>query len=103
LLTLFKPFADIYFKGIIMNVDLITRMDLEDLKKQIVEETIAEMKKIFDRQTTFPNLKNKDVRELLGCSDSKLESLRNSGKLQFFKVEGTIYYKREDIDNLFLN
>ena len=78
-------------------------MDLENLKKQIVDETIAEMKKILDRQTTFPYLKNKDVKELLGCSDSKLENLRNSGKLPFSRVEGTIYYRREDINNLFLN
>jgi len=32
-----------------MNIDLISRMDLENLKKQIVDETIAEMKKILDR------------------------------------------------------
>ena len=46
-------------------------------------------------------LKNKEVKQLLGCSDSKLETLRKNGSLPCSKIMGTYYYKPEDVKKLF--
>ena len=84
-----------------MTVDLITNKDLQNLK----EEILGEIKNLFAIQfqaaTTPEFLKAENVREILKCSDGKLETLRKSGKLPFKKLQGTIYYLKQDVLKLF--
>jgi hypothetical protein len=84
-----------------MNLEIITKADLNDIKRQIVAEVVEELKKLTSGFTEPEYVKGKDVKRMLGCSDSKLESLRRSGQLPVYKLQGTIYYKREDINKLF--
>jgi hypothetical protein len=46
-------------------------------------------------------VKSKDVKKMLGCSDSKVESLRKTEELPSCKVQGTLYYRTEDVKKLF--
>jgi hypothetical protein len=81
-----------------MEVNLVTKEDLLRVKQEIIEE----IKELLKGETNDPAfIKSKDVKKILGCSDSKLESLRKNGKLQTVKLQGTLYFKREDVDKLF--
>ncbi len=79
----------------------ITKEDLKTIKLEIIEE----VKKVFVPQIQ-PNtefLRSSQVKKLLSCSDSKLETLRKNGALTYTKIGGTIYYNTNDLSKLFIN
>jgi hypothetical protein len=76
---------------------------LEDLAK-FKSELLLGIKEILDTRQdpdTPKYLRTSDVRKILGLSASTIQSLRNNGKLPFVKVQGTIYYKPGDNNELF--
>ena len=77
-----------------MNVELITRNDIQSLKAEIIDE----IKKIFSRTNeTKEWLKSSDVMTMLNCSTGTLQNLRVNGTLPFTKMGGTIYYSYSDV------
>lgn len=80
-----------------MNVELITKKDLEQFKIELFEE----IRKLYcnpqleNKSKTW--LKSSEVRELLGVSIGTLQNLRINGTLPFSKIGGLLYYKYEDI------
>jgi hypothetical protein len=84
-----------------MKVELITREDLEDFKKEILQE--------IRRNTPHPRksteepkewLKSYEVRKLLGISAGTLQNLRLNETLPYTKIGGLMYYRYEDIRKL---
>jgi hypothetical protein len=75
--------------------ELITRKDLETFKKELFS-LLESMGTGTSRQKW---LRNKDVQEMLGISSGKLQLLRENGTLPFSKLDGTIFFKLEDIEN----
>lgn len=77
-----------------MNVELLTKNDIQSLKAEIIDE----IKKIFSRNNeTKEWLKSADVMTMLNCSPGTLQNLRISGILPFTKMGGTIYYANSDV------
>ena len=79
---------------------LVTIGDLEQLKTDLAEI----MKQLFKPGKSIPQkpwLKSHEVRELLGISNGKLLTLRSNGTLPFTRIGNVIYYKAEDIQELF--
>jgi hypothetical protein len=79
-----------------MEVDLITRADLEKFRLQLlvdIKELLAEAPKTNYR----PWLKGTEVRRLLGISAGSLQNLRITGQLKSSKIGGIHFYKYEDI------
>lgn len=81
-----------------MNVELITKEELKNLKTEMLNEI---------RQLIRPGqsenrlwLKSADVRKLLNISPGTLQNLRINGTLQYTKIGGMMYYKMEDITKL---
>ncbi|MFD2582665.1 helix-turn-helix domain-containing protein [Pedobacter vanadiisoli] len=81
-----------------MNVELITKEDLKNLKTEMLNEI---------RQLIGPGqcenkqwLKSADVRKLLNISPGTLQNLRINGTLCYTKIGGMMYYKMEDITKL---
>jgi hypothetical protein len=78
-----------------MNVELITREDLEQFKKELFEELRN------TGCTPSPEnqkwLKSYQVKNLLKISPGTLQNLRMNGTLRFTKIGGILYYKYEDI------
>ena len=81
-----------------MNVDLITRDDLEKFKKDLLEE--------IQRYQQYPRkkgeetrvwLKSYEVRKLLNISAGTLQNLRVNGTLPYNKIGGLMYYRYDDI------
>ena len=84
-----------------MNVELITRADLDQFKKELIEEirknnphprTLGEEPRAW--------LKSYEVRKLLGISAGTLQNLRVNGTLPYTKIGGLMYYRFEDIQKL---
>jgi Helix-turn-helix domain len=76
-------------------MEIVTKDDLRQFKDEILSELQLILKEGNPGQKPF--LKSKEVMEMLGCSESKLASLRVSGQLPCSKIQGTYYYK---IDNI---
>ncbi|WP_316826820.1 helix-turn-helix domain-containing protein [Pedobacter miscanthi] len=81
-----------------MNVELITKEDIKNLKTEILNEI---------RQLIRPGqsenrqwLKSAEVRKLLSISPGTLQNLRINGTLRYTKIGGMMYYKMEDITKL---
>jgi hypothetical protein len=81
-----------------MNVELITKEDLKNLKTEMLNEI---------RQLIGPGqsenrqwLKSADVRKLMNISPGTLQNLRINGTLRYTKIGGMMYYKLEDITKL---
>ena len=84
-----------------MNVDLITKDDLDRFKKELLEE--------IRRYQQYPRkqgqearvwLKSYEVRRLLNISAGTLQNLRINGTLPYNKIGGLIYYHYDDIQKL---
>lgn len=76
--------------------ELVTK----DYLDNVVALLMAEIKK--KQNNTLPELlKSKEVRKLLGCSDSTLQYYRDSGQISFKKVGGVYYYPKEAFSELF--
>jgi hypothetical protein len=79
-------------------MELATKDDLTKFK----EDILSGIKSLLQERHTQPKpyLKSREVMEMLGCSESKLASLRTSGQLPCNKIQGTYYYKSDDISKL---
>ncbi|MBE9586964.1 helix-turn-helix domain-containing protein [Mucilaginibacter sp. JRF] len=78
-----------------MNVELITREDLERFK----EELFGMLKELTNKPQFGEQkwLKSYQVKNLLKISNGTLQNLRVNGTLDYTKIGGIIYYKYEDI------
>ena len=84
-----------------MKVELITKEDLENFKKELFEEIRKnrfQLKNTNQEQKQW--LKSYEVRKLLGISAGTLQNLRINGTLPYTKIGGLMYYRYEDIRNL---
>lgn len=81
----------------IMNInDIATKSDIQNL---ICE--IRELQKLLSESPKEKKiLRSSDVRKLLNISDGSLQRLRISGAMPAQKLNGTWFYKYEDIINL---
>ncbi|MFD2599066.1 helix-turn-helix domain-containing protein [Sphingobacterium corticis] len=84
-----------------MNVEIITKRDLEVLKTELIHE-IRNMR--FTKQTNASLqkewLKTYEVLEMLGISPGTLQNLRQKGVIPYSKIGGLIFYKLKDIESM---
>jgi hypothetical protein len=82
-----------------MELNIITVEDLQEFRRQLIEEIRGLLSK---RQTTPDRkwLKSNEVRRLLLISPGTLQNLRVTGNLPFTKIGGTLFYAYEDIQNM---
>ena len=80
-------------------MELLTKDDLSKIKIEIIQEVKKIISPVSLENPEF--LRTSQVKELLGCSESKIETLRKNGTLPFQKVGGSIYYKYSEIKKLF--
>ncbi|HSU51965.1 MAG TPA: helix-turn-helix domain-containing protein [Segetibacter sp.] len=81
---------------------LITIDDLQQFKKQLLEELLAALRK----QTGVVQkkwLKSHEIRRLLKISPGTLQTLKSTGVIPYTKVGGVHFYDYEDIQKLLEN
>lgn len=76
-----------------MQVELVTKADIQSLKAEIMDE----IRKVFKTPQKQEWLKSIDVQKFLQCSPGTLQNLRINGTLPFTKIGGTTYYAYDDV------
>ena len=83
-------------------MNFVTKEDLFLFREQLLDdirkllETFSKREFVLDQE----GYKTKHVRKLLGCCYNTVQSLRVAGKLRWKKIGGTVYYNKEDVQNL---
>ncbi len=96
--TFRKTTEDAYPQKIFAH-QLITIDDLQQFKKQLLEELLLALKK---QTGVVPKrwLKSHELRRLLKISPCTLQTLKSSGIIPYTKVGGVHFYDYEDIQKL---
>ena len=76
-----------------MNLDIITKQDLDDFK----EDLIKEVSSIVEDSTNKEWLRSSEVMEMLSISSGTLQNLRINRDIPFTKMGGTLYYERAEV------
>lgn len=82
-----------------MKMDIITMEDLQQFKKDFLEE----MKGIVGQKKENQNkqwLRSSEVRKMLNISPGTLQNLRINGTLPFRKIGGSMFYSKSEIDQI---
>jgi hypothetical protein len=82
-------------RGMNLN-EIATKADIFEILEAIQKLQCLINAKTMERKF----LRSADVRKMLNISDSTLQRLRISGSLNAKKVNGTWFYKSEDIHNI---
>ncbi len=85
-----------------MEVNLITSKDLIQFKLDLLKE-IEELLKRYAPEAPLPRekkyLRTKEVKILLGISETKLYELRRNKAIPYKKIQGTIIYDYDALVN----
>lgn len=81
-----------------MNVELITKLDLEQFKKELILEITEVLTK--NTKPVKKWLRTIEVRKMLSVSSGTIQNLRIQGDLKYSKVGGIFYYDAEDIQEM---
>ena len=76
-----------------MNVEFITKDDLERFKNEIIEEVNSGNQNQIQKKW----LRSAEVRDLLSISPGTLQNFRINGTIPFTKMGATFYYDLEKI------
>ncbi|WAC12432.1 helix-turn-helix domain-containing protein [Dyadobacter pollutisoli] len=78
-----------------MNVEMITKQDLQHLKTEIIAELQSILSQQKPSEATW--LRSAQVRKMLSISAGTLQNLRIQGHLRFTKIGGCFFYNQRDI------
>lgn len=81
-----------------MEIELITKEDLRQLRAQLLEDIKAHFSAKSAQKSEW--LKSAQVRDMLSISPGTLQTLRVNGTLKHTKIGGSFYYLQSDIDAL---
>ena len=81
-----------------MNVDIITKTDLELLKESTIEEIRNLLSEYITRNKKW--IRSAEAMKILSCSSGTLQNLRFNHTLPYSKLGGTIYFSLQDIENI---
>ena len=68
------------------------RHNINQISKIMKQATVTQIEKIW--------LSNKEAQAYLGVGMDFFKNLRSSGRISFFKVGTTVFYRKRDIDKL---
>ena len=75
---------------------IFEQVDFDKFQKQMMNDISA----LIENTSAPIWLKTADAEKYLSCNQSTLLNLRNQGVLPSYKLGGTIYYNRLDIDRI---
>ncbi len=75
---------------------ILTKQDLFDFEERL----IIKLSDILSDQESPKYIRSKDVCKLLNISSSSLQNYRNSGKIPYVRLAGTLLYDLDEIKKL---
>lgn len=82
-----------------MNIEVITKDDLQQLKVELIAE-IRQLVSKGDPKTDSKWLRSAQVRQLLSISPGTLQNLRVQGLIRYTKIGGSFFYQRDEIERM---
>ncbi len=82
-----------------MQIEILTREELQRFKYELIEE-IKQTMKTDETLNNKQFLRSSEVRKLLKISSGTLQNLRIKGILPYEKIGGIFYYAHADIEQL---
>jgi len=83
-----------------MTANIVTVEDLQNFKKELIEEIKKLLSERSATTTVRKWLKSHEVRRLLTISPGTLQHLRINGTLPFTKIGGVIFYDHDDVQKM---
>ncbi len=84
-----------------MVFDILTKEDLQQFKKELLEEITQVLKRENSAGSGDKEwLRSREVRKKLDISPGTLQNLRITGILPFKKIGGSMYYRSSDVDKM---
>ena len=84
-----------------MSIEIVTKEELLLFKEDLITEIRAIMEDTSKHSRDGRKwLRSAQVKELLSISSGTLQNLRVNGTLPFTRINGVIYYNKDDIDTL---
>jgi len=81
-----------------MSILVITAEDLERQLQKVVDEVKSAVTITDSNNVRW--IRSKQVKELLGVSDSKLQTMRINRSITYSQIDGTYFYDKESILSL---
>ena len=81
-----------------MSILAITAEDLERQLQKVVDEVKSAVTITDSNNVRW--IRSKQVKELLGVSDSKLQTMRINRSITYSQIDGTYFYDKESILSL---
>ncbi|KFF73829.1 transcriptional regulator [Chryseobacterium sp. P1-3] len=81
-----------------MEISIVTKEDLKQLKKELLEEIKHLLENSMPIQKQW--LRSSEVRKVLNISSGTLQTLRINGTLTYSKIGGSLFYSYKDIQKL---
>lgn len=79
-----------------MNLELITLQDFEKFKSELLSEIKLLLQTEVPKEKDSKWIKGVEVKQLLDCSETKLQRLRIKNGIVYKKIGGIYYYKLQD-------
>ena len=79
----------------IINLVSVIKNDISRLHVEI-----KKMTKTHTQQLSEEWIQREQVMEILNIKERKLQSMRDNGTLPFSQIDGKIYYRTSDVENL---
>lgn len=83
-------------------MEILTKENFEEFAFEI-KGHLLELRELINERKGKRIIKNKELKEYLGCSYSTLEKMRQTNLIPYKKVLGNYYYDIDEIDKIFLN
>lgn len=84
-----------------MVFDILTKEDLQQFKKELLEEIRQALKRENSTGSGDKEwLRSREVRKRLDISPGTLQNLRITGILPYKKIGGSMYYRSSDVDKM---
>lgn len=81
-------------------MEILTKNEFNDFAVEMKSE-LDEIKKLISSQKSKKILKNKELKEYIGCSYSTIEKMRQQNIIPYKRVMGNYYYSIDEINKIF--
>jgi len=82
-----------------MNLNIVTKEDLIELKQELLDEIKSIRQSSDDRDKKY--LRSAEMREMLNVSAATLQNMRVNGTLPYIKAGTTILYDLDRVNEIF--
>lgn len=82
-------------------MEILTKQTFDEFSSDLRNQ-INELKAVVLEKSRKKIIKNKELKEYLGCSYSTIEKMRQTNLIPYKRIMGNYYYNLDEINKIFL-